>query len=128
MSPRCSCVTDARGPLEPRMPPMSETSTLVGEEHFKYIAERTAPEDRFLQDLKREAAAQGIPNIWIAPLQASFIQILLQLGKAREVVEVGTLAGYSAITMARALPPNGHVRTIEIEPKHADFAERWIEK
>jgi len=107
---------------------MSETSTLVGEEHFKYIADRTAPEDKFLQDLKREAGAQGIPNIWIAPLQASFIQILLKLARARDVVEVGTLAGYSAIAMARALPANGRVRTIELEPKHADFAERWIEK
>jgi caffeoyl-CoA O-methyltransferase len=42
------------------------------------------------------------------------------------VVEVGTLAGYSAIAMARALPREGRVRTIEIETKHADFAERWI--
>lgn len=107
---------------------MADTSTLVGEDHFKYIADRTAPEDRFLQDLKREAAAQGIPNIWIAPLQANFMQILLALARVRDVVEVGTLAGYSAISMARALPANGRVRTIEIEPKHADFAERWIEK
>ena len=105
---------------------MSATSTLVTPEHFRYIAERTTREDAFLADLRRAAETEGIPSIWIAPEQASFMQILLRLSRARDVVEVGTLAGYSAIAMARALPPEGRVRTIELEPKHADFAERWI--
>ena len=105
---------------------MSEVSTEIGSEHFRYIAERTTPEDEFLRDLKKAAVAAGIPAIWIAPEQASFMRILLRLAKARDVVEVGTLAGYSAIVMARALPPEGRVRTIEIEPKHAEFAERWV--
>ena len=56
------------------------------------------------------------------------MQILLRLARAREVVEVGTLAGYSAIAMARALPTDGRVRTIELEKRHADFAERWVAK
>jgi predicted O-methyltransferase YrrM len=56
------------------------------------------------------------------------MQILLRLAGAREVVEVGTLAGYSAIWMARALPDGGRVRTIELSAKHADFAERWAAK
>jgi len=105
---------------------MSDVSTEVGNEHFRYIAERTTPEDEFLRDLKKAAAAAGIPSIWIAPEQASFMRILLKAARAREVVEVGTLAGYSAISMARALPADGHVRTIELDPKHAEFAERWI--
>jgi caffeoyl-CoA O-methyltransferase len=105
---------------------MSDTSTLVSAEHFRYLAERTAPEDAFLKELKRAATAEGIPSIWIAPEQASFMQILLRAARARDVVEIGTLAGYSAITMARALPAGGRVRTIELETKHADFAERWI--
>jgi len=107
---------------------MSENSTLVTAEHFRYVAERTAREDPFLAELKRAATAEGIPPIWVAPEQASFMQIVLELAGAREVVEVGTLAGYSAIAMARALPADGRVRTIEIEPKHAAFAERWIAK
>ena len=105
---------------------MSDVSSQVGAEHFRYIAERTTPEDEFLRDLKKAATAAGIPSIWIAPEQASFMRILLKAARVREVVEVGTLAGYSAISMARALPPDGRVRTIELEPKHADFAERWI--
>ena len=104
---------------------MSEISTLVTAEHFRYIAQRTLQEDDFLRELKLEARAAGIPPIWISPEQAGFMQILLKLCKAREVVEVGTLAGYSAIAMARALPPGGRVRTIEINPRHADFAELW---
>ena len=107
---------------------MSEVSTEIGSEHFRYIAERTTPEDEFLRDLKKAAVAAGIPAIWIAPEQASFMQILLRAARARDVVEIGTLAGYSAITMARALPAGGRVRTIELETKHADFAERWIAK
>jgi predicted O-methyltransferase YrrM len=107
---------------------MSESSSQVSAEHFRYIAERTAREDDFLRDLKHTAAAEGIPSIWIAPEQASFMQILLRAAHVREVVEVGTLAGYSAIAMARALPEGGRVRTIELEQKHADFAERWVAK
>jgi predicted O-methyltransferase YrrM len=105
---------------------MSELSTLVGSDHFRYIAEHTTAEDAFLKQLKEAAAAAGIPAIWIAPEQASFMRILLKVAKARDVVEVGTLAGYSAISMARALPPEGRVRTIEIAPMHADFAEQWV--
>lgn len=107
---------------------MSTTSTLVTADHFRYIAERTIQEDDLLTSLKREAAAAGIPEISICPEQAAFMQILLRLNKAKEVVEVGTLAGYSAICMARALPPDGRVRTIELEPKHADFAEAWFQR
>jgi len=105
---------------------MSDVSTGIGAEHFRYIAEHTTAEDEFLRELKKAAAAAGIPSIWIAPEQASFMRILLKAARAREVVEVGTLAGYSAISMARALPVDGRVRTIELEPKHAEFAERWI--
>lgn len=107
---------------------MSETSTLVTPEIFRYIAERTTREDRFLVDLKQSATEQGIPAIWIAPEQASFMQILLRLARARDVVEVGTLAGYSAIVMARALPADGKVRTIEIDPQRAAFAKAWADK
>lgn len=107
---------------------MSETSTLVTPDHFRYIAEHTVREDSFLAELKRAATAAGIPSIWIAPEQASLMQVLLRAARAREVVEIGTLAGYSAIVMARALPAGGRVRTIEIDPERAAFAERWAEK
>ena len=105
---------------------MSAEATPLTDAHFRYIADRTPGDDAFLTRLKAAAAEAGIPQIWICPEQASFMQILLKLAGAREVVEVGTLAGYSAITMARALPADGRVRSIELEEKHARFAETWI--
>jgi caffeoyl-CoA O-methyltransferase len=105
---------------------MSEEATLVTARHFAYLAARTADEGEHLRRLKQAAREAGIPAIWVAPEQASFMQVLLGVAGARRVVEVGTLAGYSAIAMARALPPDGHVDTIELEARHADFAEAWV--
>ena len=105
---------------------MSANPTLVTAAHFEYLAERTRGDDPFLQQLKAAAEQEGIPSIWISPAQASFMALLLKAVRAREVVEVGTLAGYSALWMARALPAGGRVRSIEVSGKHADFAERWI--
>jgi len=107
---------------------MSHASTRVTDRHFEYIAERTRGDDDFLIALKRDAAAAGIPAIWISPEQASFMQILLRMTQARTVVEVGTLAGYSAIHMARALPAGGRVLTIEIDDGHAAFAREQFAK
>ena len=108
---------------------MSSTSTPVTPEHFAYLAARTRGEDDFLADLKAAAEAAGIPAIWISPEQASLMQILLKAGGARRVVEVGTLAGYSAIAMARALPSaeeGGCLDTIEIDAQRVDFAREQI--
>ena len=108
---------------------MSSTSLPLSAEHFEYLAARTRGEDRFLSELKVAAGAAGIPAIWISPEQASLMQILLKAAGARRVVEVGTLAGYSAISMARALPPaagGGKLVTIELDPRHARFARDWI--
>jgi caffeoyl-CoA O-methyltransferase len=107
---------------------MSARSSAVTEAHFDYLARRTRGDDAFLKALKRAAAEAGMPAIWISPEQASFMQILLKSAKAREVIEVGTLAGYSALWMARALPEGGRVRTIELNDEFADFTERWVAK
>lgn len=107
---------------------MTTASTIPDRDHYEYLCERTRGEDAFLRDLVRASAEAQIPPAWIAPEQGSFLQILLKLAKAREVVEVGTLSGYSAIWMARALPEGGRLRTIEINAKYADFAESWIRK
>lgn len=105
---------------------MSEQTEPMSRALRDYVAAHAAPDDRFLTDLRAAARAAGLPSIAIAAEQASFMQVLLRLMGAREVVEVGTLGGYSAIAMARALPPEGRVRTIEVEPAHADFAEDWV--
>jgi predicted O-methyltransferase YrrM len=105
---------------------MSERSTALTEGYAAYVNAHARPDDPFLVDLRAAAKAAGLPSISIAPDQARFMQLLLAAAGAREVVEVGTLGGYSAICMARALPAGGRVRTIEVEPKHAEFARAWV--
>jgi predicted O-methyltransferase YrrM len=105
---------------------MSAESEPVTLAHFRYLAERTRGDDAHLVALKEAAAKAGIPRIWICPEQASLMRVLLRLLGARTVVEVGTLAGYSAIAMARGLPADGKVVTLELDAKHAAFARDWI--
>ena len=105
---------------------MSDHTAVVTAEHVAYLAARTPAQDPFLADLKRAAAQAGLPAIWIAPEQASYVQVLLKVAGAKRVVEVGTLGGYSAISMARALPDEGSVITFELNPNHAEFAREWV--
>lgn len=105
---------------------MSSTTSPATPELLDYLAARTRSEDSFLSELRAAAAEAGIPAIAIAAEQASLMQILLRLAGSRAVLEVGTLFGYSAVAMARALPAGARVTTVEVEPRHAGFAREWI--
>ena len=74
------------------------------------------------------AVPEGIPAIQVGPSEGKLLYLLLKLASAKKVVEVGTLVGYSAIHMARALPADGHLYSIEYDPKHADVARKNIER
>ena len=93
-----------------------------------YIAGLFSAEDELLSALREEADRTGLPPISISADEGRLLQVLLTALGARRVLEVGTLGGYSAICMARALPPGGRVLTIEIEEKHAAFARRYIQR
>ena len=93
-----------------------------------YIAGLFAREDEVLASLREEADRTGLPPIAISADEGRLLQVLLASVGARRVLEVGTLGGYSAIWMARALPRDGSVVSIEIEPTHADFAQRYVER
>jgi caffeoyl-CoA O-methyltransferase len=85
-----------------------------------------APHDA-AQALAFEAPRKaGMPQIQVAQSEGKLVAMLLSMIGARRVVEVGTLAGYSAITMARALGDDGHLWTIELDPKHAAVARASI--
>jgi len=105
---------------------MSTTSTPITEGINAYINSLFSAEDDFLRQLNVEAAAAGIPEISIAPEQTAFLQFLLKTINARHVVEIGSLAGYSAIAMARALPSGGRLIACEVDPNHAAFIRRKI--
>ncbi|HEX5059052.1 MAG TPA: O-methyltransferase [Kofleriaceae bacterium] len=74
------------------------------------------------------AVPEGIPAIQVGPSEGKLLYLLLKLANAKKVVEVGTLVGYSAIHMARALPADGHLYSIEYEAKHAEVARKNIER
>src|SRR5690348_7457418 len=93
-----------------------------------YIAGLFAREDELLASLREEADRTGLPPIAVSADEGRLLQVLLTTIRARRVLEVGTLGGYSAIWMARALPDDGELLTIEIEPKHAEFARRYFER
>jgi predicted O-methyltransferase YrrM len=100
----------------------------VSDRTGEYIAGLFAPEDELLASLREEADRTGLPPIAISADEGRLLQVLLTSIAARRVLEVGTLGGYSAIWMARALPPDGSLTSIEIEPAHADFAQRYVER
>lgn len=83
-------------------------------------------EDDILSSLVREAEEKEIPPIQISPEQGAFLGVFVKAIGARNVVEIGTLGGYSAIVIGRALPEGGHLHTVEIDPFHADFAREHI--
>ena len=85
----------------------------------EYISGLFAPEDELLASLREEADRTGMPPIAISPDEGRLLQVLLTAIGARDVLEVGTLGGYSAIWMARMLPPGGRLLSIELEPSHA---------
>lgn len=93
-----------------------------------YMIDLFPAEDELLQELQREAEEAGIPGIQISPEQAAFMEVFVKAIGARRIVEVGTLAGYSAIVMGRALPEEGELVTIEVDPFRAEFARRWIDR
>ncbi|HET7565057.1 MAG TPA: O-methyltransferase [Gemmatimonadaceae bacterium] len=91
-----------------------------------YIAGLFAPEDDVLRALREDAERAGLPPISVPPETGRFLQVLLRAVGARRVLEIGTLGGYSAIWMARAIGPEGRVLSLELEPAHAEFARRHI--
>ncbi len=83
-----------------------------------------APHDEALAAALRESEKAGLPAIQVAPNQGKMLHLLARTMGARRILEVGTLGGYSAIWLARALPQDGHLVTLEADPKHAEVARR----
>jgi caffeoyl-CoA O-methyltransferase len=93
-----------------------------------YISGLFGAEDELLASLREEADRTGLPPIAISADEGRLLQVLLTSIRARNVLEVGTLGGYSAICMGRVLPVGSRLLSIEIEDKHAEFARRYIER
>ncbi|MDF3297306.1 O-methyltransferase [Streptomyces tropicalis] len=89
-----------------------------------YFSTLLSPEDDALQAALRDSDAEGLPHINVAPNQGKLLQLLARIQGARTVLEIGTLGGYSTIWLARALPEDGRLVTLEFDAHHADVARR----
>lgn len=94
----------------------------------EYITALFGAEDELLATLREQADRAGLPHIAISADEGRLLQVLLTAVGARRVLEVGTLGGYSAICMARALPQDGELISLELEERHAAFARGHIER
>ncbi len=92
----------------------------------RYISGLIATEDDALKATLESIEASGMPSISITASQGKFLQVMAKLCQARTILELGTLAGYSTIWMARALPGDGRLLSLEYEEKHAAIAQKNI--
>src|SRR5256885_5942341 len=92
----------------------------------RYLMDLFVPADPALDGALESSAAAGLPEINVSAPLGKMLHILARIQGARNILEIGTLGGYSTIWLARALPPDGHLITLEAEPKHADVARANI--
>jgi predicted O-methyltransferase YrrM len=92
----------------------------------RYLSEQLALSDEALDAALEASAAAGLPAINVAPTHGKLLHLLALLVGARRILEIGTLGGYSTIWLARALPPEGRLITLEADVKHAGVARANI--
>ncbi len=116
-----------RGRVQPRRV-LNSMDAEAREACTRYVAELFAPEDEVLEQLRGAIAKEGLPEIYISADEGRLLQVLLRAINARTAIELGTLGGYSTIWLARALPADGKLITVEIDRTHAELAQRFIER
>jgi predicted O-methyltransferase YrrM len=92
----------------------------------RYITDQLIPADPVLDGAQAANAVAGLPSIDVAPNQGKMLHLLALISRARRILEIGTLGGYSTIWLARALPEDGRLITLEADAKHAEVARKNI--
>jgi len=98
------------------------------EEIDVYIEELFEPSDEVLKAALRDSRRAGLPEINVSPNQGRLMQLLAETAGARRILEIGTLGGYSAIHLSRALPEEGTLISLEIDEHHAGVARKNVER
>ncbi|MGB8180268.1 MAG: O-methyltransferase [Acidimicrobiales bacterium] len=93
-----------------------------------YLVALLCPPDEALSAALVDSDAAGLPSIAVAPNQGKMLELLARANGARRILEIGTLGGYSTISLARALPPGGTLTTLELEDRHAVVARANLER
>ncbi len=92
-----------------------------------YMISALIPEDDVLAQVLENNKLAGLPEHDVAANQGQFLALLVRMTRAVRILEIGTLGAYSSIWMARALPPEGKLITLEADPRHAEVARKNIE-
>jgi predicted O-methyltransferase YrrM len=103
-------------------------SVPLNKELYNYILDLFVEKDSLLDELVVETEKAEIPLIQVAPEQGKFMYLLCKMMKAKNALEIGTLAGYSGIYIARGLEEGGKLTTVDIEEKNSSFAGVYFEK
>ena len=88
----------------------------------RYFGDKLAPSDPALEAALAANRKAELPAIDVTPLQGKFLELLVRISNARRVLEIGTLGGYSTLWLARGLPKDGQIISLELEPRHAEVA------
>jgi len=104
---------------------MSEASWTAVDE---YVSSHLLKADAALAEALLNNSENNLPPIDVSPVQGKMLMLLAQLAGARHILEIGTLGGYSTIWLARALPADGKLVTLEVDRKHARVAAENLER
>jgi caffeoyl-CoA O-methyltransferase len=104
-------------------------SFIVDEQIEEYAKQHSTPADPLLAELAEETyATMSSPQMLTGPIEGRFLELLVHGSGATRILEIGTFTGYAALSMAAALPEGGRVDTLDIEPKHAEVAQRYFDR
>ena len=113
---------------KPRRRPQPSPAKRKVEKRWKdvdhYFCDNLLADDPILTSALEASDAAGLPAIAVSPNQGKLLQMLAEMIGARSILEVGTLGGYSTIWLARGVPADGRVLTLEVDPKHAEVARK----
>lgn len=93
----------------------------------EYLAQQLLPEDEVLTQILANNRRAGLPEIDVSPMQGQLLALLVRMTHAKRVLEIGTLGAYSTVWMARELPSDGELLTLEFDALHAAIARENIE-
>lgn len=104
------------------------SSLKTWEQFDQYTIEKLMENDPVLDDVLQTNNAENLPSIDVSPIEGKLLHLLASLSNAQNILEVGTLGGYSTIWLGRSLPEDGQLVSLEYSQKHADVAKRNIQK
>ena len=105
-----------------------EISSQLARQVDEYIEQLLVPHDAALEQGLKDAEAAGLPAINVSANEGKLLQLIAKMVHAKRILEIGTLGGYSTAWLARALPNDGKLVTLELDQKHADLARKNLDR